>query len=60
MLWKNTTSRNLKSDYLDITYVAETTTTTIDTSKLKKKYPEIAKECSRETKKSAYVRVSIK
>lgn len=52
--------KKFESDHLTITYVAETTTTTIDTSKLKKKYPEIAKECSRETKKSAYVRVSIK
>ena len=52
--------KKFESDILDITYVPETTTTTIDTSKLKKKYPEIAKECSRETKKSAYVRVSIK
>lgn len=52
--------KKFESDILNITYVAETTTSTIDTSKLKKKYPEIVKECSRETKKSAYVRVSIK
>lgn len=52
--------KKFESDHLTITYVAETTTTTIDTSKLKKKYPDIAEECSRETKKSAYVRVSIK
>lgn len=52
--------KKFESDHLTLTYVEETTTTTIDTSKLKKKYPEIAKECSRETKKSAYVRVSIK
>lgn len=52
--------KKFESDHLTITYVAETITTTIDTSKLKKKYPEIVKECSRETKKSAYVRVSIK
>lgn len=52
--------KKFESNHLTITYVAETTTTTIDTSKLKKKYPEIVKECSRETKKSAYVRVSIK
>jgi predicted phage-related endonuclease len=52
--------KKFESDHLTITYVAETITTTIDTNKLKKKYPDIAEECSRETKKSAYVRVSIK
>lgn len=52
--------KKFESDYLTITYVAETTTTTIDTSKLKKKYPDIAEECSRTSRKSAYVKVSIK
>lgn len=52
--------KKFESDILNITYVAETTTTTIDTSKLKKKYPEIAEECSRTSKKSAYVKVTVK
>lgn len=48
------------SDILDITYVAETTQTSIDSVKLKKKYPDIAKECSKVSKKSAYVKVVVK
>lgn len=52
--------KKFENDHLTITYVAETTTTTIDTSKLKKKYPEIAEECSRTSKKSAYVKITVK
>ena len=52
--------KKFESNHLTITYVAETTTTTIDTSKLKKKYPEIAEECSRTSKKSAYVKITVK
>lgn len=52
--------KKFESDHLTITYVAETTTTTIDTSKLKKKYPDIAEECSRTSKKSAYVKITVK
>lgn len=52
--------KKFESDILDITYVAESTKTSIDTTKLKKKYPEIAAECSKTSKTSAYVRVSIK
>ena len=52
--------KKFESDILNITYVAETTTTSIDSKKLKQKYPEIAEECSKTTKKSAYVRVAIK
>lgn len=52
--------KKFESDHLTITYVAETITTTIDTNKLKKKYPDIAEECSRTSKKSAYVKITIK
>jgi predicted phage-related endonuclease len=49
-----------ESNLLNITYVAETTTNNIDSKKLKKKYPEIAEECSRESKRSAYVKITMK
>jgi hypothetical protein len=52
--------KKFESDILDITYVAETTQTSIDSVKLKKKYPDIAKECSKVSKKSAYVKVVVK
>ena len=52
--------KKFESDILNITYVAETTATSIDSAKLKKKYPAIAEECSKTSKKSAYVKVTVK
>lgn len=52
--------KKFENDILDITYVAETTSTIIDSAKLKKKYPAIAEECSKTSKKSAYVKVTVK
>lgn len=52
--------KKFESDILNITYVAATTATRIDSSKLKKKYPDIAAECSKTSNKSAYVKVSVK
>lgn len=52
--------KKFESDILDITYVAESTKTSIDSTKLKKKYPEIAAECSKSIKTSAYVKVTVK
>jgi hypothetical protein len=52
--------KKFESDILNITYVAETTSTSIDSAKLKKKYPDIAAECSKTSKKSAYVKVVVK
>jgi hypothetical protein len=52
--------KKFESDILGITYVAETTQTSIDSVKLKKKYPDIAEECSKVSKKSAYVKVVVK
>lgn len=52
--------KKFDSDILKITYIAETTATSIDSAKLKKKYPAIAKECSKTSKKSAYIKIEIK
>lgn len=52
--------KKFTSDILNITYVAETTTTTVDSKKLKDKHPEIYAECSKVSKKSAYVKVEVK
>lgn len=52
--------KKFESDILNITYVAATTATSIDSAKLKKKYPDIAAECSKSSNKSAYVKVSVK
>ena len=45
---------------LKLTYVAATTQTTVNSAKLKKKYPAIAAEVSKTTPKSAYVKVEVK
>lgn len=42
------------------TYVAPTTRTSIDSAKLKKKYPDIAEECSKTSEVSASVRIQVK
>jgi hypothetical protein len=52
--------KKFDSDILKITYIAETTATSIDSAKLKKKYPAIADECSKTSKKSAYIKVEVK
>ena len=57
---ENCNIKKFESDILNLTYVAETTATSIDSAKLKKKYPEIAEECSKESKRSAYVKVVVK
>ena len=38
---------SFKTDLLDVKYTSATTTTTIDTAKLKSKYADIAAECSK-------------
>lgn len=52
--------KKFESDILNITYVAETTSTSIDSAKLKKLHPEIAVECSKTSKKSSYIKVEVK
>ena len=62
-LLKAMETNNVKSfnnDVLKITYVAATTTNSVDSKKLKKKYPNIAAECSKTSNKSAYVKVEVK
>lgn len=52
--------KKFESDILNITYVAETTSTSIDSAKLNKLHPDIATECSKTSKKSAYIKVEVK
>ena len=46
---------SFKTDLLDIKYTSATTTTTIDTAKLKSKYANIAAECSKVGTKSSSI-----
>jgi predicted phage-related endonuclease len=52
--------RAIDNDILKITYVPETVTHTLDTAKIKRKYPGLAEECSKETPKSSYIKIEVK
>lgn len=48
--------KKFESDVLNLTLVAPSNSTTIDSAKLKKKYPAIAAECSKPNPKAGYVK----
>ena len=52
--------KKFENEKISFTYVAPTTRTTIDSTKLKKKYPDIAEECSKVSNVSASVKISVK
>lgn len=52
--------KSFDNNILKVTFIAETTSTSIDTAKLKKEEPEIAKKYAKTSKKSAYVRIDVK
>lgn len=52
--------KKFESDVLNLTMVYPTTSTSVDSAKLKKKYPEIFAECSKTTTKSGYVKITLK
>ena len=52
--------KKFESSVLNITYVAESEVTSIDSSKLKKLHPDIAAECSKTSKRSSYIKVEAK
>lgn len=49
--------KKFASDVLHITYVAPSTSTTVDTAQIKAKYPEIAAECCKISHKSSYIKI---
>ena len=51
--------KKFSSDVLNITYIAATTSVSVDSTKLKKKYPEIAAECSKTSNKKAYIKIEV-
>lgn len=52
--------KKFENDKVVFTYTAPTTRTTIDSDKLKKEHPDIAKEYSKVSKVSASVRIKVK
>lgn len=51
---------DLDNDVLKIKVVAPTTQTKLDTAAIKKRYPEIAAECSKTSNVKGYVRITVK
>lgn len=52
--------KKFETDILNLTYVAPTMSHGIDSAKLKKKYPDVAKECAKDTPKAGYVKITLK
>lgn len=52
--------KKFESEILNITYVPEGTQTKVDTTKLKKLHPDVAAECSKTSKTSSYIKVTVK
>jgi hypothetical protein len=52
--------KSFNNEVIKVTYVAPTTSTSIDSAKLKKKYPDIAAECSKTSSKAGYVKIEVK
>lgn len=52
--------KKFESDVLDITYVAPTVSHGIDSAKLKKKFPDVAAACAKDTPKAGYVKITLK
>lgn len=49
-----------ENDAIKITYYAPSTTTSIDSTKLKKEQPDIAKEYSKTSSKKSYIKIEVK
>lgn len=49
-----------ESDVLILTRVQPTTAETLDGAKIKKNYPDVAKECTKVQKRAGYVKITLK
>lgn len=52
--------KKFESDVLNLTYIAPTVSHGIDTAKLKKKYPDAAADCAKDSPKAGYVKITLK
>lgn len=51
--------KKFTNNVLDITYIAATTETRVDSKKLKAEYPDIYSKCSKTGDKSAYIKINV-
>ena len=52
--------KKFESGILSLTYVEATVAHGVDSAKLKKKYPEAAADCAKDTPRAAYVKITLK
>lgn len=52
--------KGFENPILKVTYIAQSTTNTLDSAKVKAKYPEVYQDCIKTSVKSAYVKVEVK
>ena len=52
--------KKFETDVLTLTYVAPTVSHGIDTAKVKKKFPDVAADCAKDTPKAGYVKITLK
>ena len=52
--------KKFETDALTLTYVAPTISHGLDSAKLKKKYPDAAADCAKDTPKAGYVKITLK
>lgn len=52
--------KSFDNEVIKITYVAESVRNSVDSAKLKKKYPDIAAECNKSSNVKAFVKIEVK
>lgn len=52
--------KSFKTDFISIVYVEETTAVTLDSKAVQKKYPAVYDDCTKESARSAYVKITVK
>lgn len=52
--------KKFESDSLNLTLVEPTTATSVDSTKLKKNFPDVYAQCSKTTDKAGYVKITLK
>ena len=52
--------KKFESEILNISYIEATTAESVDSAKLKKKFPDIAAQCMKKADRKAYVKVTLK
>ena len=52
--------KKFETEILNLTYVPATVAHGIDSAKLKKKYPDAAADCAKDTPKAGYVKITLK